>query len=1022
MKFPRLANWLATLCFCSVAVIPFLPQFREAHSPYVLTFQITSDHGGTAQLFWDEGAGATERTSSRANYAAGEAVPVRLLVPARSHRMLRLDPADRPGKIALSRIQIVDTNGATVHRFSPDDFKPVFDIRTSSVQGDNVAIEVSPGANDPQLAATFNQPLELASRNLDWPLRTGLLFAISATAMLLLRWLRPEWRRDVRRGVNWASNTPRRLILLVALAATVASTYPVLILGHSFVSPNNEGAPLLYERWPTLPGYNDSRIYSQRGTDVGAILWQHIPYSVLHGDALLEGSLPLWNRYNSCGTTMLGQGQSMFGDPLLLPVMLAQGASWAWDLRFVFARWLFCVGLGGCAWLVSRGKGATALVTFAGAFVGFFLYRLNHPAIFSFSYAPAVLFSWMWLACGSGRRQQIQASALLLLTSAALLCSGTVKEAYMLFVTMNLAGALYLVSGEQPWQAKRSQLTWAAIAGLLIIFLTAPSWLVFLLQLKAAYTGYNVAQAAQIQPGMMLGLFDELFYRPLNRNLWVFNPSMNWLFLVGAALLVVRLREALGTPGVRGLLLACVLPAALVFGVVPREWIIRVPFLANVAHVDNSFSCGLIILLAVLSGWAFARWSERVKSGESKGDLVLATLVVLVPVALWLGFCQSVHRSVYGDGITFSPLSFIGGELAFRPFIWWSLLSLLLATVVGLWLASRVLANGRASGAEAVLLSLCLATMLWRNGVHPRSTGFEIFTNQLGPRVNFSARSKAVETVQAGQAKEPSRALGLKANLFPGWNSFLRIEGINGPDALVNPYYRELVGASTMRRIWDWRIDVSPEELPKALRFLDFLNVRYYLDFKSDQALLGAALKPVRMGDLDVYESPAHWPRAFFTNRIVEYNRVSDLARAIDNGDGRPFAAVQSSDLRSAQYSATTRLISTKASGGRVEAAMQYRLKANSTEFAVEASGPGLAVLTEVWHRKDFRASVDGKEVPVLRVNHAFRGVFLPSAGIHRVKIWYHPRGYTESRILCLLGLLGVGAGFVIYRKSPELE
>ena len=96
----------------------------------------------------------------------------------------------------------------------------------------------------------------------------------------------------------------------------IASSYPVLFFGKSIVSPNN-GTILLYENFPTLPSYRDRATANVAGADIGAIMWQHIPLSMLQRDALLsDGELPLWNRYNSAGTVLLGQGQSMFGDPL----------------------------------------------------------------------------------------------------------------------------------------------------------------------------------------------------------------------------------------------------------------------------------------------------------------------------------------------------------------------------------------------------------------------------------------------------------------------------------------------------------------------------------------------------------------------------------------------------------------------------------------------------------------------------------------------------------------------------------
>jgi hypothetical protein len=98
-----------------------------------------------------------------------------------------------------------------------------------------------------------------------------------------------------------------------------------------------------------------------KGADVGAMMWAHLPYSVVQHRALAGGELPLWNRYNSLGSPLLGQGQSMLGDPLHLWVVLCKGAAWAWDIKFLVAKWLFSTGLGLIVLYIAREEAVPAL-------------------------------------------------------------------------------------------------------------------------------------------------------------------------------------------------------------------------------------------------------------------------------------------------------------------------------------------------------------------------------------------------------------------------------------------------------------------------------------------------------------------------------------------------------------------------------------------------------------------------------------------------------------------------------------
>ena len=139
-------------------------------------------------------------------------------------------------------------------------------------------------------------------------------------------------------------------------------------------------------------------------------------------------------------------------------------------------------------------------------------------------------------------------------------------------------------------------------------------------------------------------------------------------------------------------------------------------------------------------------------------------------------------------------------------------LFVLVAAVIGLgWLGRRSLRTTSLSCSTALVLGLCVWALLWRQGLQPRSAVFGGYALQPGPRPDFHAVSAAMEHVGQLQAAEPKRGVGLEGTFFPGWTAVYGIEGVSGPDALMNPYYRELVGLSPITRLWDWRLYVPRE-------------------------------------------------------------------------------------------------------------------------------------------------------------------------------------------------------------------
>ncbi|WP_257666625.1 YfhO family protein [Parapedobacter tibetensis] len=83
-----------------------------------------------------------------------------------------------------------------------------------------------------------------------------------------------------------------------------------------------------------------------------------------------------------------------------------------------------------------------------------------------------------------------------------------------------------------------------------------------------------------------------------------------------------------------------------------------------------------------------------------------------------------------------------------------------------------------------------------------------------------------------------------------------------------------------------------------------------------------------------------------------------------------------------------------------------------------------LAVFSEVWYDKGWKAFVDGEERPILRANYLLRALQLPG-GNHEVEFKFEPRSYhlgeTISLIASIVLLLGLGA--VIWleiKRKPE--
>jgi hypothetical protein len=989
------ATWLVAALVSAAAIFPFHPLFRKARTVYVFEAMVSSSARGNVQLFYDLGRGFNEQDSGRVLIRGGVGPkPFQFGLPYGHYSELRFDPLDHPGVITVSGALIRDGIGRVIMRFPPSAFTATKQIGRMAVAGDTLTIETTPGANDPNTLIGLERPFDLLPppprewiESLEW--FAGVFAALTAVIALGPRMLGAGTRALRRMAIR-----PKAALAAAALASVVLSSYPVILCGRSFVSPNC-GVLLLYEGIPTLPGYDSTVVKDGHGSDVGAAMWWHVPISRVQNEALFhDHELPLWNRYNLCGQSLLGQGQSMIGDPLhLATAVLFGGRAWAWDLKYLAAKWLFAFGVGLVVLAATRRLGIAALLCASSVYMGFFSFYLNHPTFFSLCYSPWILLAWVRIAGTADRRSVVAWCGALLAADWFELNSGTVKEAYVLTLCLNLAGLLALLANRDERALRRWKVAATLWANLLFGLLSAPIWLPFLDTLRGSFTSYMVPQARQVPSMQLIGFFEDLFYRQNTAGEIHVAPSTNFLVLLGVLWALAHARRLAGDRMLLALGAAAVVPFMLVFGIIPKAAITAVPFLGNILHIDSTFSCVLIVLSLPVAGIGLASFVDGLADDGWHRHLAL----VLCMLGALLGLYFGLDRHL-------APSSFFSGYVP----------SLLMALVV-LQLAARHLATRDTNRVGAILLvALALAALHWRQGQYV-ATAFDAYVSSPQVRGDFRARSPAIQSL-AAPGSPPTRTVGLGLNLFPGFNSMYLIEGIYGIDALRSREYEDLAMALGLGRVLASTTYQGDEGSPDFRAAFDALNVGDFLGSSPPTPGAYSGWKRVQDLDLTVYRSPTAWPRAYFVDTLARYVDLGELVSRVQAAKGVPFAAVQEKDVHDLPELET---LPENRPGRTVVPATDYALTNNTTSFDITASGPGAVVLTETWLKGDFEATVNGRPVPYFRVNHAFKGIFVNAPGNYRIKFSYWPRHLTLALWMSALGAtLGFGSYVCWHRRG----
>jgi len=952
-----------------------------------LVFEYLTDKPANVQVFYDIGKGLKEAHSSLAAFVPkqGDWQVMRLDLPREKIHHLRLEPADRAGSFRIRNLQIVGSDGAIKLAIPPDTIRPAQQILSMEIRGPELEIETVSDAYDPILEIPVKGGIDL-SRRRSWDiasvLPSVLIWVLVWGAILLICYHAP---RLLARTALWNSFRlrPNVMVLAAAILGVTVTSAPVIFAGKSLLSVKY-GTILFYDRCPTLPNYSECSFENVHESDVGAMAWSHFPLAVAQERAIKQfGEFPLWNRFNSAGTTMIGQGQTMLGDPLNWLTWLTGVEAVTFDIKFLILRIVFAASLGMAVFVVTRSAVASVALAFFAPFVGYFMMRINHPAAFTLCYSPLISLAWLKVIFGENEASRLRWLGGLMLANWLVLNSGTVKEAYMSIIVLNAIGAVHFVVECSRFTTKlKAWLALLAAAGVCFVMIASPVWSTLLDAIRAGGTQYDAPAAWQFPPWLFLGFVDNAFYLSGINNYF---PAVNALLFSGTVAGIAcatRMERPEARRSAIVLALGCGALFAIAFGVVPEKWLVAVPFVKNIHHVNNIFSTILIIPISILAGIGFGHLDAQTDPKKRRQLALLTAAVFLALVILY----------VY---------SFTGiGGRTLRQIIFYSAV-VLGSAVIAPWLILRLM-RGRLSyvGIGACLIVTLL--VVGRGVMFPPSRLDSILFNPR-ERVSLTVRPQIVDQLARQTAVEPTRIVGLGNVLLPGYNATLGLENISGPDAVWNLRYRELTNALKMPYEWNWRMVFDQHHLKTHASALDLLGVGFILSPVKIVDVVG-----VRHVDNDgrvyAYLRDSAWPRAFYTDRIVTYDTVQALAEYLGKSNGRPFVALERRAIEG------TPLLQQTAgkpafTGNAVVRARNYVLTNNSTSFTIDVPAPGVVYLGETDEPRDFVATMNGESVSYLTANHAFKAIVVDKPGTYRITFRYWPARLSLYLAIAAIGL-----------------
>lgn len=768
-------------------------------------------------------------------------------------------------------------------------------------------------------------------------------------------------------------------VVLVSLLVVVINCYPIIFCGRSYISPTCVNGLLVYGWWPPLPGMKAGPAPNvlQHGSDTQAMMWWGVPAGFIESRSLLEqGELPLWNRYGHAGDTLIGQAISMLGDPLHLIVIFGHGSAGAWDIKFLVAKFLFCVGFGLLILRLLENRTLALIYTGLAAYCGAWFYINNHMVFFVFAYAPWILLSAIaWLDMRSGR--QIRWGLVWLLVNFGCFNAGHVEMGVVLIGGLNLVAVAYVLTGCRKVGDGVRVLGRMGVGTLCFLGLTAPGWLSFLVSLDGSFTVHAGINVVQLPPTILSGAFDDLFYlllRP-NESVTAIAPGTSLLVLVGCSFSVWRWRQLKGEPffwvntGAIGLWGGCV------FGWVPSTLLATIPLLNRVGHTYTDFSYLLVIHLTIQSAYGFKCLAKVEKLRQVAGDVACVGGTFAGMILLYS--CGHAPRPIPWDYFLCAGAGAIGAPLLF------------------VFLKSRQQQTLTFGWAGIIILGFIPN---FRFGLYHR--GDDTLLMLPGPRVTLNTPSKAIERIKTDKSG-PFRVVGLQWNFMGDYSAVYELEDIRSCAPLSHGEFMDLIRSFPGVELSQyWKVRVA--DPVQAQPLLNLLNVKYLLA-SPDVSVHGQLdFRLTERSDFGVLENLQVWPRAFFANQVVSISSNEKFINHLLKNGQQPFIALTREEIENQpglQPLATT-------NHAAISPATNYRLLPNSTEFDIHAPSAGVVCLTE-GQAKDFTALANNEFKKVLTVNRAFKGIYLDQPGDYHVKFTYRPRHW---RLACAYFWISAGA------------
>lgn len=222
-------------------------------------------------------------------------------------------------------------------------------------------------------------------------------------------------------------------------------------------------------------------------------------------------------------------------------------------------------------------------------------------------------------------------------------------------------------------------------------------------------------------------------------------------------------------------------------------------------------------------------------------------------------------------------------------------------------------------------------------------------------------------------------------------NSYFRVFNMGGNAFNENftSYYYNSVGGYHPAKLLIYQ-DLIENKLSSQqpnMNVFNMLNTKYFIQKDQNGQTTNYQKNPTALGP------------CWFVSSILYVKDAKEEMNALGNYNTKDTALVQQSFKASIPFTP------------QPDSAATIQLIKNNNDhisYTSNATTNQFAVFSEIYYNKGWKAFVDGKEMPIVKVNYVLRGLALP-AGKHAIEFKFEPAGYLRGKTMttiCSVALL----------------